>query len=53
MDAGFIVALVLAVPIILLPVAYVWYLNIGGILSIVAERRKARRELAEGHAVTR
>ena len=38
----FIMALVFAVPIILAPVAYVWYLNIGGVYSVLKERKKAR-----------
>jgi hypothetical protein len=42
-----IVALVLAIPIILFPAAYVWYINIGGIYSAVKRtmaRRAASRE---------
>lgn len=42
MEWGFIVALVLAIPIILFPVAFVWYLNIGGIYAAVKEARKRR-----------
>ena len=42
MEWGFIVALVLAIPIILFPVAFVWYLNIGGIYAAVREARKRR-----------
>jgi hypothetical protein len=37
-----IVALVIAVPIILFPVAFVWYLNIGGVFSTVRESRARR-----------
>ena len=39
-----IVALVIAIPVVLLPVAFVWYLNTGGILEAVKEMR-ARRAL--------
>jgi len=41
-----IVALVIAIPIILIPVVFVWYLNIGGIVAAVKEARvkKAARE---------
>ena len=42
MEWQVIVALVLAVPIILLPVAFVWYLNIGGIYTAVKEARERR-----------
>jgi hypothetical protein len=34
-----ILFLIIAIPVILLPVAFVWYLNIGGILAM----RKAKR----------
>ena len=41
-----VVALVVAIPIILFPAAFVWYLNIGGIVAAVKEARvkKAIRE---------
>ncbi|MFC1931953.1 hypothetical protein ACFLXJ_07155 [Chloroflexota bacterium] len=34
-----VVALVVAIPIILFPAAYVWYLNIGGIYAAIREAR--------------
>jgi hypothetical protein len=34
-----IVALVVAIPVILFPAAFVWYLNIGGIVHAVREAR--------------
>ena len=37
-----IVALVVAIPIILFPVAYVWYLNLGGVYAAVKEARAKR-----------
>ena len=37
-----VVALVIAIPIILFPAAYVWYLNIGGIYAAVKEARARR-----------
>ena len=37
-----VVALVIAIPIILFPAAYVWYLNIGGIYAAVKEARERR-----------
>jgi hypothetical protein len=42
MSWEFVTALVFAVPVILAPVAYVWYLNIGGMCAIVKERSRAR-----------
>ena len=46
MEWQVIVALVIAIPIILFPVAFVWYLNIGGIYAAVKEAR-ARRVVQE------
>jgi hypothetical protein len=42
----FVVALIIAIPIILFPAAFIWYLNIGGIYAAVkrALKRRATRE---------
>ena len=37
-----IVALVIAVPVVLLPVTFVWYLNTGGVFAAVKEMRAKR-----------
>ena len=37
-----VVALVVAIPVILFPAAYVWYLNIGGIYAAIKEARAKR-----------
>jgi len=42
MQWEFIVALVLAIPIILFPAAFIWYLNVGGIYHAIQEARKRR-----------
>ena len=42
MQWEFVVALVIAIPVILLPVAFVWYLNIGGIYAAIKEAREKR-----------
>lgn len=39
-----LVALVLVIPIILIPVLFVWYLNIGGIFAAIKERQAAREQ---------
>ena len=39
-----IVALVVAIPVILFPAAFVWYLNIGGMVQAVKEARQAAHE---------
>jgi hypothetical protein len=46
MEWQFIVALVIAIPIILFPAAFIWYLNIGGIYAAIKEAR-ARRAAQE------
>jgi hypothetical protein len=42
MDWQIIVALVIAIPVILFPAAFVWYLNIGGIYTAIKEARARR-----------
>lgn len=42
----FIAGLVIAIPVILFPVAFIWFLNVGGIFAAIREaraRRAARR----------
>ena len=49
MEWQFVVALVIAVPLILFPVVLVWYFNIGGIYAAIKEawaRRAERRAAA-------
>jgi len=42
MEWQLILALVLAIPVILFPVAFVLYINIGGIAHAVREARRAK-----------
>ena len=42
MEWQIIVALVLAIPIILFPAAFVWYLNAGGLFTAIKEARARR-----------
>ena len=46
MEWQLIIALVIAIPVILFPAAFVWYLNFGGIYAAIKEARekKAARE---------
>jgi len=37
-----IVVLIIAIPIVLFPAAYVWYLNFGGIYAAIKEARSKR-----------
>ncbi|MDO9333749.1 MAG: hypothetical protein Q7T57_04420 [Dehalococcoidales bacterium] len=43
MSIQVIIALAIAIPIILFPAAFVWYLNIGGVFASVKEARAARK----------
>jgi hypothetical protein len=52
MNAPIMIALAVAVPIILLPVALVWYVNIGGLRAAVKEARERRALAQEAAAVT-
>ena len=48
MEWPIILAIIIAVPLILLPVVFVWYLNFGGALLAArkAHRERARTKLA-------
>ena len=50
MEGQMILALALAIPVILFPAAFVWYLNIGGIFTVIKEAREklAAREKGAG-----
>jgi hypothetical protein len=52
MQWEFIVALVIAIPIILFPAAFIWYLNVGGIYAAVKEARARRAAREKGAKVT-
>jgi hypothetical protein len=53
MEWQIILALVVAIPVILLPIAFVWYLNISGWYKVISDsrqrqkRRAAREEKSE------
>jgi len=50
MQWEFVVALVIAIPIILFPAAFVWYLNFGSIYAAIKERRAAREKKTQAEA---
>ena len=47
MQWEFIVALVVAIPIILFPVAFVWYLNVSGLYHVVRDARQREKRRAK------
>ena len=48
MEWQVILALVLVIPILLFPVVFVWYLNIGGIYALIREARRKKAAREEG-----
>lgn len=42
-----IVGLVLGIPLILLPVAFVWYLNVSGLYQVLKASRERKKRRAE------
>jgi hypothetical protein len=46
MEGTLIAILVVTIPVILFPAAFVWYINIGGIIHLVREARAARARKA-------
>ena len=46
MEITMIIALVVAIPVILFPAAFVWYINIGGIVKMVRDA-KAKKAVAK------
>lgn len=47
MEWYIIVVLVMAIPVILFPAAYVWYINIGGLITMYKDARE-KRAVREG-----
>lgn len=45
MDIKIIIALIIVVPVILFPAAFVWYLNIGGMITAIRELAKKRQKV--------
>ena len=54
MEWQIVVALVVAIPVILFPAAFVWYMNLGGVAQALREARARRlaREKAAGETAT-
>jgi len=47
MDWYIILALVLGIPILLIPVAFAWYLNVSGLYQVIRDVRQRQRRRAE------
>jgi hypothetical protein len=51
MEWTFLLALVIAIPLILFPAAFIWFLNVGGLFvayRVARERRTAANSTAHG-----
>ena len=48
MEWYFILAIVLGIPIILFPIALVWYLNVSGLYQVLRDVRQRQRRRAGG-----
>ena len=46
-----IIALILAIPVILFPAAFVWFLNVGGIYAAIQEAKARRAAHVKGSRV--
>jgi hypothetical protein len=51
MEAAVVVALAIAIPVILFPVALVWYINIGGLRAAAREARERRAIIEQAETV--
>ena len=47
MEWYIVLAIVLGVPIILFPVAFVWYLNVSGLYRVMRDRRQREKRRAQ------
>ena len=43
MEWQVLVALIIAIPVILFPVAFVWYLNVGGVYAALKKRSREKK----------
>lgn len=49
MEGTMIVAMAIAIPVILFPAAFVWYLNLGGIVHAVREAKAKKAAVAKAN----
>ncbi len=46
MDGIMIVALIITIPLILFPAAFIWYINIGGVVQALREAKARQKKAA-------
>jgi hypothetical protein len=49
MEWQILIAILIAIPVMIFPVALIWYINPGGILNPLKEARMRRAEHGKGH----
>jgi hypothetical protein len=49
MEIGFVIALVIAIPIILFPAAFLWYINVSGLWQVMKDARERRERRARAN----
>lgn len=49
MSTAMIVALAVGIPIVLFPAAFVWFLNISGIMTVIKESRAREKRQVKAH----
>jgi len=47
MEWQIIVAIVIAIPLIVLPVAFIWYMNVSGLYQVMRDARERRKKRAQ------
>jgi len=47
-----ILGVVLGIPMVLLPIAFVWYLNVSGLYQVIRESRKRQKRVTRIEKVT-
>ncbi|HUV51447.1 MAG TPA: hypothetical protein VMW64_00045 [Dehalococcoidia bacterium] len=53
MQLAIILGVVLGIPLVLLPIAFVWYLNVSGLLQVIRDtRQRAKRHAAIEQKIT-
>jgi hypothetical protein len=53
MQLAIILGVVLGIPLVLLPIAFVWYLNVSGLLQVIRDaRQRAKRRAAIEQKIT-
>lgn len=53
MEWKFILVLILAIPVIIFPAAFIWYLNLGGLYKAICQRWQINRKEARPNMIVK